>query len=237
MIRVLIVEDSPGVRYLLEEFLKALEGVELLPAANAAEAFEVLSMNSPADDATSVDLILMDIRMPEMSGIEACKIIKANEFVGDVPIIMVTAHDDEEHLSNAFNAGAMDYITKPVNRVELLSRVRSALELKREMDSRKRAYVELEKTLSELQDALANVKILKGLLPICSSCKMIRDDQGYWDLLEAFISENSEATFTHGVCPNCIKVLYSDQYEKVIATMIEAGDPAAGHQSSYKSFS
>jgi CheY-like chemotaxis protein len=126
MIRILIVEDYPGVRYLIEEFPKALEGVELLPAANPAEAFEILSMNSPADDATSVDLILMDIRMPEMSGIEACKVIKANELVGDVPVIMVTAHDDEEHLSNAFNAGAMDYITKPVNRVELLSRVRSA---------------------------------------------------------------------------------------------------------------
>ena len=150
MIRILIVEDSPGVRYLLEEFLKALERVELLPAANPAGAFEILSMNSPADDATSVDLILMDIRMPEMSGIEACKVIKANEFVGDVPVIMVTAHDDEEHLSNAFNTGARDYITKPVNRVELLSRVRSALELKREMDARKRAYIELEKTLSEL---------------------------------------------------------------------------------------
>ena len=89
--------------------------------------------DSPADDATSVDLILMDIRMPEMSGIEACKVIKANEFGGDVPVIMVTVHDhdDEEHLSNAFNAGAMDYVTKPVNRVELLSGVRSALELKR----------------------------------------------------------------------------------------------------------
>ena len=176
----------------------------MLPAANPAEAVEILSMNSPADDATSVDLILMDIRMPKMSGIEACKVIKANEFVGDVPVIMVTVHDDEEHLSNAFNAGAMDYVTKPVNRVELLSGVRSALELKREMDVRKRTYIGLEKTLSELQDALANVKILKGLLPTCSPCKMIRDDQGYWDLLEAFISD------THAVCPACIKELYLD---------------------------
>ncbi len=229
MIRILIVEDSPGVRYLLEEFLKALDSVELLTAANAPEAFEILPMNGPPDDSTSIDLVLMDIRMPEMSGIDACRLIKANEFAGDVPVIMVTAHDDEEHLSNAFNAGAMDYITKPVNRVELLSRVRSALELKRETDSRKRAYVELEKTVSELQDALANVKILKGMLPICSSCKMIRDDQGYWDLLEDFISENSEATFTHGVCPTCIKELYPDQYEKVMATMAKTGKHTTGH--------
>jgi CheY-like chemotaxis protein len=150
MIRILIVEDSPGVRYLLEEFLKALDGVELLTAGTGPEALAKLPMNSPADAATSVDLILMDIRMPEMSGIDACRLIKSNAFAGDIPVIMVTAHDDEEHLSNAFDAGAMDYIKKPVNRVELLSRVRSALELKREMDSRKRAYAELEKTVAEL---------------------------------------------------------------------------------------
>ena len=65
---------------------------------------------------------------------------------------------------------------------------------------------------------------------------MIRGDQGYWDLLEAFISDNSEATFTHAVCPACIKELCPDRYEKVIATMIEAGEHAAGQQSSYKSF-
>ena len=224
MIRILIVEDSPGVRYLLEEFLKALDSCEMLSAGTAAEAFELLPMNGPADDPTNVDLILMDIKMPQMSGIDACSLIKANEFVGDVPVIMVTANDDEEHLANAFNAGATDYITKPVNRVELLSRVRSALELKREMDSRKRAYVEVENTLAELQEALASVKILKGMLPICSSCKMIRDDRGYWDLLEAYISENSEATFSHGVCPTCIKELYPDQYEKVMAIMGVAGD-------------
>ena len=236
MLRILIVEDSPGVRYLLEEFLKALDSVELLTAGTAVEALEMLPMNGPAEEENGIDLILMDIRMPQMSGIEACAAIKGNEFASDIPVIMVTAHDDEEHLSAAFNAGAMDYITKPVNRVELLSRVRSALELKREMDSRKRAYKELEKTLIELQDALANVKILKGLLPICSSCKMIRDDQGYWDLLEAFISENSEATFTHGVCPSCIKELYPDQYEKVIATMAEAGERTATRGSSHHSF-
>ena len=72
------------------------------------------------------------------------------------------------------------------------------------MDVRKRAYIGLEKTLSEPQDALANVKILRGLLLICSPCKMIRDDQGYWDLLDAFISD------THAVCPACIKELYLD---------------------------
>jgi hypothetical protein len=77
---------------------------------------------------------------------------------------------------------------------------------------------------------LASVKILKGLLPICSSCKMIRDDGGYWDKLESYISENSEATFIHGVCPTCIKKLYPDQYEKVIATMTEDGNLAAVYQ-------
>ena len=135
-----------------------------------------------------------------MSGIEACKVIKANEFVGDVPVIMVTVHDDGEHLSNPFNAGAMDYVTKPVNRVELVSGVRSALELKRERDVRKRTDIGLKETLSELQDPRERQNP-EGAAP---HMQLLQVDPRRWDLLEAFISD------THPVCPACIKELYLD---------------------------
>jgi hypothetical protein len=73
-----------------------------------------------------------------------------------------------------------------------------------------RAEEEREKLIHELQDALANVKTLRGLLPICSYCKKIRDDKGYWNRLESYIRDHSGAEFTHGICPECLKKLYSD---------------------------
>lgn len=80
----------------------------------------------------------------------------------------------------------------------------------RDITKRKRAEAELENLISELKDALANVKTLSGLLPICASCKKIRDDKGYWNQIEAYISEHSEAEFTHGMCPDCAKKAYEE---------------------------
>ncbi len=79
---------------------------------------------------------------------------------------------------------------------------------KKRLIERKKAEDEREKLIGELQDALAKVRTLSGMLPICSSCKMIRDDRGYWNRLEVYISEHSEAEFTHGLCPDCMKNLY-----------------------------
>lgn len=79
-----------------------------------------------------------------------------------------------------------------------------------EMDERERAQVEKDKLIIELKDALRNVKTLSGLLPICSSCKKIRDDKGYWNQLEAYIHDHSQAQFSHGICPECAKKLYPD---------------------------
>lgn len=64
----------------------------------------------------------------------------------------------------------------------------------------------------QLQDALANIKTLRGLLPICASCKKIRDDHGYWNQLETYIGAHSDAEFTHGLCPECARKLYPDYY-------------------------
>jgi len=84
---------------------------------------------------------------------------------------------------------------------------------RRMLIERRRAEGERERLIVELQDALAEVRILSGLLPICSACKKIRDDQGYWNKIEDYLSSHSQVTFTHGICPECAKKLYPDYYK------------------------
>lgn len=203
---ILIVDDAPDNLLLLQAILKSAGHAAVFPADSARKAFRHLGMDGAEgalEKSTEVDLILMDFMMPEMDGLEACRRIKAVERLRDVPIIMVTANTDPEDLQAAFAAGAMDYITKPLRKVELLARVTSALNLKREMDARKSRERELEQALSE-------VKVLRGFIPICASCKKIRDDKGYWQQIETYIQERSEALFSHGICKDCMKKLYPD---------------------------
>ena len=86
--------------------------------------------------------------------------------------------------------------------------------LAREINERIAAQKEREKLITELQQALSKVKTLSGLLPICASCKKIRDDKGYWNQIESYIKDRSEAEFSHGICPECIKMLYPEVHEK-----------------------
>jgi phage/plasmid primase-like uncharacterized protein len=80
----------------------------------------------------------------------------------------------------------------------------------RDITERKLAEEEREKLIHEIQGALAQIKKLSGLLPICASCKKIRDDKGYWNQIESYIRDHSEAEFSHGICPDCMKKLYPD---------------------------
>lgn len=205
---ILLVDDSTENLLLLQSILQTGGYKDLLTAESAVQAFKHLGMDDSGGDGTSVDLILMDIQMPEINGIETCRRIKEVERLRDVPIIMVTAIAQREKLQLAFAAGAMDYINKPVNKIELRTRVGSALKLKQEMDSRKAREQELKKRTQELEQALKEVKVLRGFIPICASCKKIRNDRGYWQLVEAYIREHSEAEFSHGICPDCIKKFF-----------------------------
>lgn len=80
----------------------------------------------------------------------------------------------------------------------------------RDISDRKQAEAERERLILELQEAVANVKALRGLLPICAYCKKIRDDQGYWNQVELYIRRHTEVQFTHGVCPDCARRIVPD---------------------------
>ena len=209
---ILIVDDSPDQQALLRSILGKAGHGDVLSADSARSASALLNLDGEATS-EKIDLILMDILMPEQDGVETCRQIKRCAHLQDVPVIMVTAKNDLSNLKEAFAAGAMDYISKPVNSVELLARVASALLLKQEMDRRKNRELELRRSNEELQKALKEVKVLRGLIPICASCKKIRNDGGFWQQLEEYLGEHSEAEFSHGLCQPCIKKLYPGVYQ------------------------
>jgi CheY-like chemotaxis protein len=202
--RTLVVDHAPDVRELIQAILTTDGQTDVLTAESLHEAFRHLAIVDHESGNAAIDLILMDIMMPDMDGVSACRRIKGVERLRDIPIIMVTGRTDPEDLQTAFAAGAIDYITKPLNRVELLARVSSVLAMKREIDFRKARERELLEKNRQLAQALKEVKVLRGFFPICVHCKKIRDDQGYWHTIETYIKTHSEADFSHGLCPGCL---------------------------------
>jgi DNA-binding response OmpR family regulator len=180
--RILIVDDDPSNIRLLEDMLST-QGYTISTATNGAEALQSLEKQK-------VDLILLDIIMPDMDGYNVCIEIKNNAELRDIPIIFVTAKTETEDLVRGFEAGAVDYVIRPYKRAELLARVKTHLELKKARDE---------------------IHTLRGILPICSRCKKIRDDEGYWKKLEEYIERHSTIKFSHSLCKDCAEELYGKQ--------------------------
>ncbi|OBZ16254.1 response regulator [Bacillus sp. FJAT-27264] len=136
--RILIVDDNPTNVIIIREILKKEDYRNFITASSAKEMLDLLGIdqNKPEERPrqSDIDLILLDMMMPEMDGIEACRVVQQYEHLKDIPIIMVTAVGDSKKLAEALDAGAVDYVTKPINKVELMARIRLALRLKQEKD-------------------------------------------------------------------------------------------------------
>jgi len=193
--RILVVEDDQLVAIDICTRLEALGFYDVAGRATTGkEAVEMAAQLKP-------DLVLMDIVLKdEMDGIEAAGIIHSKY---DLPVVYLTAYTDEEFLKRAKITVPFGYILKPFNARELHTTIEMAL-------YRHRADTEREKLISELKEALAQVKTLRGCLPICATCKKIRDDKGYWTRIEQYIMDHTDADFTHGICPDCAKKFVDD---------------------------
>ena len=166
---ILLVDDAEEMRLLITRQLRKAGYAKVIEAASAAEAFSILGLDRVDKTVVNIDLIVMDIVMPEIDGIEACRRIKEDDRFEDVPIIMITALADKGILQLAFNAGAMDYITKPVDKLELIARVRSSLRLKDEMENRRereRELLVMSRKLAAANQILQRLSLLDGLTGI-----------------------------------------------------------------------
>jgi len=197
--KILIIEDHPATRKLLSDILG--REYQLLIASNGEEALGFMRENFE-----TIDLILLDIIMPGMNGYEVCQKVKEDRRTRDIPVIFLTVMEEEHDEAYGFSVGVADYIVKPISRLRLLARIRNQLALRQKQR-------EVEQKNLELQAALEQIKTLQGILPICSFCKQIRNDQGSWQRLEEFIQAHSGAEFSHCVCPKCMKVQYPDYCE------------------------
>jgi two-component system, response regulator PdtaR len=194
MPEIMIVEDERILAADLEDRLEAM-GYGVCARASSGEQAVILANEKQPD------LILMDIQLEGgMDGIEAAAAINDSQ---DLPIVYLSAFADQQMLERAKITEPFGYLVKPIKPRELRSTIEMVL-YKADMERK------LKAANRELKEALAQVKKLSGLLPICANCKKIRDGQDYWHQVEEYITANSEAVFSHGICPDCMKKLYPE---------------------------
>ncbi|MFH2058646.1 MAG: response regulator [Pseudomonadota bacterium] len=194
--QILIVDDVPKNIQVIGTILRG-KGFLCSIAQSGSQALEIVEQNPP-------DLILLDIMMDGMDGFETCSRLKKNSTTKDIPIIFLSGLSDTASKVEGFKIGAVDFITKPFQSEEVLVRIKTHLTLRT-------LQKHLEEKNTQLQEALDKIKTLKGLLPICATCKKVRDDKGYWNQIDVYIEKHSDALFSHGICPGCSKKMYGDQ--------------------------
>jgi DNA-binding response OmpR family regulator len=203
---ILIIEDDKGLVELIKEKVEEC-GYETFNVNSAGEALEWLCGHTPY-------IMLLDYSLPDMNAKELIAELQRKE--QPLPSFIVsTGQGDERIAVDMMRLGARDYIIKDSLFLDMLPEVikRVAREIENE-NGRKQAEEEREKLIVELREALSQVKTLSGLLPICASCKKIKNDKGYWEQMEIYISGHSEADFSHGICPECTAKLYPEYYKK-----------------------
>ena len=200
--QVLIADDDRATAELLARTLERWE-FDVIVERDGASAWEVL--RGPA----SPSLAILDWMMPGLDGPEVCRLVRQEGARSNAYLILLTSRDSRTDLVIGLEAGADDYLVKPFDPPELQARLHVGT---RVLGLQER----LADRVHELQSALSEVKQLNGLLPICAYCKRIRSDNNYWEQVDAYIAQHSDATFSHGICPACYDVISKeiDAYAK-----------------------
>ena len=194
--QILVVEDQAIAAKSIESNVDKLGYAVVGRASSGDEAVRLVGETQP-------DLVLMDIKLQgDADGIAAAEQIRTRYHI---PVIYLTAHADEETLDRAKITQPFGYVLKPFE----LRDLHVAIEMARSQHAMDQ---ERERRVTELQEAVAHVKTLRGLIPICMNCKKIRDDEGYWHQLEVYIRDHSEAEFSHGMCSECARKMYPDYF-------------------------
>jgi CheY-like chemotaxis protein len=186
-VRILAVEDDAVSRAVLRQALRKL-GHEVIETANGEAAWKLVTKDH-------VRVVVSDWAMPHMDGLELCRRIRQAAGADYTYFILLTARDATgENQRAAADAGVDDFLTKPLDVEELWNRLRVAERILR--------YA-------------TQVRQLEEMLPICSYCKKIRDDQNYWQQIEGYINERTGSEFSHSICPDCYQRVVIPELEKL----------------------
>jgi DNA-binding response OmpR family regulator len=187
--QILIADDDPISRRLALHALAGCgAGVDVAEDGHTAWA--------KVQQRTQSTVLILDRMMPGLDGMDLCRNARLMPSFPPLYIVMVTSASDPADITEGLEAGADDYVVKPFNAAELKARAQVGMRMVALQES-------MARRLTELEEALANVKQLRGLLPMCAYCKKIRVDDTYWQQLEGYLSEHSDAEFSHGICPEC----------------------------------
>jgi diguanylate cyclase (GGDEF)-like protein len=222
-INILVVDDDRDMRMLLESYLKKLEVEKINFTDSAKETYQLLNLTDLKAD-SEVDLIILDIILGEENGIDICRKIKKHPAYQEIPIIMITAQKESGFLKEAFEAGAMDYLKKPIKKIEFMARVNSAIRLRKETKARIEREKELLKLSEELKNAnqkLEKMALVDGLTGISNRRlfdKTIKNELKRAKREKSFISlimidiDNFKAyndTYGHQAGDECLKKVAS----------------------------
>jgi DNA-binding response OmpR family regulator len=199
-LQVLVADDEPVSRTVVGAMLKNA-GFVVQYASDGQQAWQRLqSQNPPA-------LALLDWEMPGLQGPEVIERIRGRQEQSPTYVILLTSRDSSADIVSGLRAGADDYVTKPANEEELIARVNVGARVVR-------LQLALADRVRSLEEALANVKALQTLLPICAYCKSIRNDQNYWQKVETYFTQYSGVSFTHSYCPTCYERYVRPELER-----------------------
>jgi sigma-B regulation protein RsbU (phosphoserine phosphatase) len=194
--QVLIAEDDRVTGEILARTLQRW-GHQTIVVGDGLQAWNHLR------EMTDPTLAILDWMMPEMDGPDVCRRVRGQLPLANMYLLLVTARESRGDVVAGLDAGADDYIIKPFDPEELRARVAVGMRVLG-------LQQKLAERVTELQAALSNVKQLHGMLPICSYCKRIRGDDQYWQQVEGYIADHSEAQFSHGICPACYETVSAE---------------------------